>query len=88
MSAASLSFDQYQRYQLVAQLVDRCFSGPSPLSILDVGGADGLLDRLLPSHGITVLDPSDVRRPLRLVRGSGTAIPFGAGSFDLVNRPI
>lgn len=82
----ALPFDQYQRYRLVAELVDELHprdKATKPLRILDVGGRTALLRSFLPQELVTLVDiePSD-ERPL--VLGDGARLPFADQSFDLV----
>ena len=79
----SLPFDQYQRYRLVADLVDRARGDRGALRILDVGGRTGLLAKFLPQDKIELVDlePSEVGG---LVLGDGSRLPFAAESFDAV----
>ncbi len=81
-SIHQLPFDQYQRYRLVADLIEE-LSGAQDFSILDVGGRTALLREFLPNQRITLVDvdPSDAQG---LILGSGAALPFGDASFDVV----
>lgn len=78
-----LPFDQYQRYKLVADLVERVRTGKQPLRILDVGGRTALLRKFLPNDRVELVDveASDEKG---LVLGSGGALPFLDNSFDVV----
>lgn len=80
----ALPFDQYQRYRLVADIVERLREDGRALSILDVGGRTGLLGRFLERDRLTLVDTEpDVGRE-RLVLGDGCRLPFADGAFDLV----
>lgn len=78
-----LPFDQYQRYRLVADLIERVRPKSRRLSILDVGGRTALLRRFLPEDMIELVDlePSDAEG---LVLGSGSALPLRDQSVDVV----
>ncbi|MBK7644190.1 MAG: methyltransferase domain-containing protein [Planctomycetes bacterium] len=78
-----LPFDQYQRYQLVSQLLEELREGGEQLAILDVGGRTALLRGFLRKDRITLVDlePSGERG---LVLGDGSALPFADASFDVV----
>jgi hypothetical protein len=78
----SMRFDQYQRYRLVADLLERVRSEGTGLRILDVGGRTALLRRFLPDE-VTLLDMEPSGEP-GLVLGSGSHMPFGDGCFDVV----
>ena len=78
----SMRFDQYQRYRLVADVLERLRAGGARLRILDVGGRTALLRRFLPDP-ITLLD-MEPSQEAGLVLGSGSRMPFAAGSFDVV----
>ncbi len=79
----SLPFDQYQRYRLVADVLERLRQGEQPLRILDVGGRTGVLREFLEHDDITLVDmeASDERG---LVLGDGCQLPFRDESFDVV----
>jgi SAM-dependent methyltransferase len=77
-----LPFDVYQRYRLVADLVEHLAEGKA-LSVLDVGGATGVLRRFLPDHSVTLVDVQDSEEP-GFVYGDGSQLPFKENSFDLV----
>ncbi|HKX46862.1 MAG TPA: class I SAM-dependent methyltransferase, partial [Planctomycetota bacterium] len=79
-----LPFDQYQRYRLVSDVVERLRGGRARLRVLDVGGRTGLLRGFLPEDEVVLVDlePSDVRPGL--VLGTGSRLPFRSGAFDVV----
>ena len=81
-SPLQLPFDQYQRYRLVADLIEELAESKS-MRILDVGGRTALLREFLPEHRVHLVDvdPSDAEG---LLLGSGAALPFQDGSFDVV----
>lgn len=79
----SLPFDQYQRYRLVADLVERVRPANRALRILDVGGRTALLRKFLPDDSVELVDVESSEEP-GLVLGSGGALPFQDGSFDVV----
>ena len=78
-----LPFDQYQRYRLVADILNRLVAGPGARAVLDVGGRTGLLRRFLPACrvGLVDLEPSE---EAGLILGDGSALPFRDSSFDAV----
>jgi hypothetical protein len=82
-SLLSLPFDQYQRHRIVQETVDGIRDGRSPLRILDVGGAPGLLKRFLPRDRVLVADQEGEAGETD-VRASGTRLPFPDRSFDVV----
>lgn len=79
----SLPFDQYQRYRLVADLINRVRPKGATLRILDVGGRTGNLRAFLPKDRVELVDleASDLSG---LVLGDGARLPFAAESFDAV----
>ena len=81
-SILELPFDQYQRYRLVADIVEQVRDPARPMTILDVGGRTALLRRFLPRDRVELVDlePSSERG---LVLGNGAALPFRANSVDL-----
>ncbi|MCA9002586.1 MAG: class I SAM-dependent methyltransferase, partial [Planctomycetes bacterium] len=78
----ALPFDQFQRYRLVADLVEQAL-GSKRGRVLDVGGRTELLQAFLKSHDIFLVDveASDAKG---LILGSGAALPFADDSFDAV----
>ena len=77
----ALPFDQYQRYRLIADVVERLVP-PDAGAILDVGGWPGTLRRFLPGRRIIVADLQG-RMP-GMVLASGAALPFREGQFVAV----
>ncbi len=83
MDLLALPFDQYQRYRLVADLLDGLRPKGRALTILDVGGRTALLREFLPKDTITAVD-LEVSEAPDLVLGDGSCLPFKDGSFDVV----
>lgn len=88
----NLPFDQYQRYRVVQRVVSRMRTADVPLKVLDVGGcapdreSEGFLFPIrlcLPKDETVVLDIVPGSFP-DYVRGSGAALPFADGSFQVV----
>ena len=78
----SMRFDQYQRYKLVADVLERVRAEGRPMDVLDVGGRTALLRRFLPDR-IVLLD-LETSPESGLVLGSGSKMPFQDRSFDVV----
>ena len=78
-----LPFDQYQRYRLVADILNEVRPKGRTLSILDVGGRTALLRQFLPKDDVTAVDLEMSDEP-GLVLGDGSQLPFQDGSFDVV----
>jgi hypothetical protein len=78
----SMRFDQYQRYKLVADVLERVRRSGEPLEVLDVGGRTALLRRFLPDR-VVLLDLETSPEP-GLVLGSGSQMPFQDKAFDVV----
>ena len=78
-----LPFDQYQRYRLVADILNEVRPKGRTLSILDVGGRTALLRQFLPSDDVTAVDLEMSDEP-GLILGDGSRLPFQDGSFDVV----
>jgi predicted nucleic acid-binding Zn-ribbon protein len=78
----ALPFDQFQRYRLVADLVEKAL-GTRRGRVLDVGGRTELLGGFLKGHDIYLVDveASDAKG---LILGSGAALPFADDCFDAV----
>ena len=70
-----MPFDQYQRYRLVADLINQVRPEGRKLRVLDVGGRTGLLKRFLPSDHIELVDLEASDEP-GLVLGDGARLPF------------
>ncbi len=79
-----LPFDQYQRYRLVADLLDRMRGDGGPLEVLDVGGRTALLRRFLDRDRITLVDVEAADVSEGMVLGDGCRLPFADGAFDVV----
>ncbi len=78
----ALPFDQYQRYRLVADLLDQVAPTES-LRLLDVGGRTALLRAFRPGDRVELVDVEASQVP-GLVLGDGAALPFREGVFDAV----
>ncbi len=86
-----LPFDQYQRYNTLAETVESLRTG-KPLRVLDVGGylegggQSGFIpaEVFLPGDEITVIDVK-FNGPGRYVVGSGWLLPFRDRVFDVVS---
>lgn len=76
-----LPFDQYQRYRIVVDVVERLRGASGPLRILDVGGGRGIILNFLPEDRVTILEAEGVPG---LVGGNATALPFEDEAFDYV----
>jgi hypothetical protein len=79
-----LPFDQYQRYRMVADVVELLREDSGPLRILDVGGGEGPILNFLPEDRITILDQSDTGEVSGFVKGDAAALPFEDEAFDYV----
>jgi SAM-dependent methyltransferase len=78
-----LPFDQYQRYQLAADLLEEVRPKGARWRVLDVGGRTALLRSFLPNDDVVLVDLEVSEEP-RLVLGDGSELPFADGSFDVV----
>jgi hypothetical protein len=79
-----LPFDQYQRYRIVTDAIERLRDGPEPLQILDVGGGEGIILNFLPEDRVTVLDQTESEEVPGFVKGDATALPFEDEAYDYV----
>jgi hypothetical protein len=77
-----LSFDQYQRYRMVADLINNERSKPV-MNILDIGSGPVDISEFLPDDKITRLD-TESRSEAGYICGSALDMPFRGGSFDMV----
>lgn len=78
-----LPFDQYQRYRIVADLLESLREKGKPLSILDVGGRTANLRAFLPQDHVYLVDvePSE---ETGLVLGDGGRLPYRDKCVDVV----
>ena len=87
-TALRLPFDQYQRYRLVADVMDRLRGGRAgkarSLRVLDVGGRTGLLRQFLKHDDVFLVDVEPGDQKDHFVLGDGSELPFGDDSFDVV----
>lgn len=81
MDVLDLPFDQYQRYAIIAEVIENLREGV-PLRILDVGGWPGTLRHFLPEDQVFVADLMGSGE--EFVRASGLALPFDTSFFDVV----
>lgn len=80
-----LPFDQYQRYRLVTDVLERLRGNISEtLRLLDVGGAEGTILNFVDGDEVTILDQIAVEGVPGFVQGDATALPFKDESFDFV----
>ena len=77
-----LPFDQYQRYRMVADVLDR-LRGDEPLRVLDVGGRTALLRQFV-SDRVTLVDMESSDVTEGMVLGDGARLPFQDNAFDVV----
>ena len=89
MNPLRLPFDQYQRYRIVADIVERLRplaaadgKGRKP-RILGGGGRTALLREFLPKDDVLLVD-MDPSEAVGLVLGDGGALPFRSETFDAV----
>jgi chromosome segregation ATPase len=78
-----LPFDQFQRYRLVADMLNDVRVGRGRFTILDVGGRTALLRRFLPRDHVRIVD-LEVSDEKGLVLGDGAALPFASEAVDAV----
>lgn len=78
-----LPFDQYQRYRLVADVLENVRLRGERLRVLDVGGRTGLLRRFLPQDRVDLVD-LEASEVSGLVLGDGSRLPFVDRAFDAV----
>ena len=83
-SLVKTSFDHYGRYFFIAKIIDANRSGDK-LTILDVGGFGGELEKFLPLDNITVIDIIDLPNSHKnYILGNGLNLPFKDNEFDFV----
>jgi len=79
----ALPFDQYQRYRLVADILESLRPDGEPLELLDVGGRTALLRQFLPGDRIHLVDV-EASEVDGLVLGDGSCLPYRTDSVDAV----
>lgn len=83
-----LPFDLYQRYKIIADLIEAVRDRGRIFSILEVGsGGHKTLGLFLPGDRIYYLDksfPPELAGKSEFVTGDATNLPFNNGTFDLV----
>ena len=78
------SFDQFGRYLAIAKIIESNRT-KQKLTILDVGGFGGLIEKFLPFDSVTVLDVIDIESPHRnYIRADALSMPFKNREFDVV----
>jgi hypothetical protein len=77
-----LPFDQYQRYQVTAELIEGFKLAPGAL-ILEVGGGPGPLETFLPEFEVFVSDIAG-EHVGRFMLADGAALPFADRTFAAV----
>jgi GT2 family glycosyltransferase len=90
--ALELSFDLYERYNVLAQIVRRLFPATERVQILDVGanspylwpGFSSLLKTFLPEAQCTIADVEITAGLQGGVVASGLELPFSDNTFDVV----
>lgn len=83
-----LPFDIYQRYRVIADLVEACSArfGTEGAGLLDVGGYPGHLAAFLPDRQVTFCDLIEGEIDHSpYVRGSASALPFPDNAFPVVS---
>lgn len=77
---SSLPFDQYQRYRIVADVLEKLGEGSRSLRILDVSGEESIVEDFLAGDLVAVLDRPESSPGF----GGPPALPFEDGSYDYV----
>lgn len=80
-AALDLPFDQYQRYRLVADIIDALRVKGERLAVLDVGGRTALLRQFLPGDEVFLVD-LEASSERGLVLGDGSSLPYADNSVD------
>ena len=79
----SIAFDQYQRYRIVAEVLDRLREPDQAFDILEVGGHPGLIRKFLESDRIIVADMVTGGESLDML-STAESLPFPDNSFPVV----
>jgi len=79
---SKLSFDQYQRYRMVADIV-KCLRPRDSLRILDIGSGPCDISEFFPKDTLYRLDKGAVSG-VNCIQGDAADIPFKDGYFDFV----
>lgn len=75
------SFDIYQRYRMVSDIVKSLSTGRR-ITILDVGGGDDYLQKFIPEAKVFVIDQTPMAGFDRVIKGDAGALPFPDKSVD------
>lgn len=78
-----IPFDQYQRYRLVAEVLDRLRTAGEKFLLLEVGGHPGLSRKFLEDDQVIVADMLSAGHSLDMIAGA-EALPFPDRSFSAV----
>jgi hypothetical protein len=79
-----LPFDQYQRYRMIADVVELLREDSGSVRLLDVSDGEGVILNFLPKDEITSLDQRGTEGLADFVNGDATSLPFDAEAFDYV----
>ncbi len=82
-STLDLPFDQYQRYRLVADILESMRAPGERFSVLDVGGRTALLRQFLPEDEVFLVDV-EASECEGLVLGDGSRLPYADGCVDAI----
>jgi hypothetical protein len=77
-----LGFDLFGRYAIIRDIILK--NSNTDDLILDVGGRGNLLQKFLPNHKITYIDPYVDSDDINFVKGDGCEMPFPESSYDWV----
>jgi hypothetical protein len=81
-STYRLPFDQYQRYRLVAEIIQVLEGDSDPFNVIEVGGYPPKMQDFLPGREITVADRVEADHP-GYITAEATDLPFPDNSFGV-----
>jgi len=79
----ALPFDQYQRYRLAADIIEKIQGDDGPMAVLEVGGWPPRLHLFLPDNEIKTVDRVDGEAP-GYQKADALDLPFKHNEFDAV----
>ena len=78
------AFDQYGRYAVIRDIINRNRKNNEKFRVLDVGGRGNILKKFLPDDDVFYLDPLIDSDDNNFIEGDGCAIPLKDENFDWV----
>jgi len=78
------SFDQYGRYAIIRDIINKNRTDDQDFKVLDVGGRGNIMKNFLSKDKVFYLDPFVDTKDKNFIKGDGCDIPLKSKSFDWV----